>query len=228
MKTSPPKPRTESTMRRHFAAASNASPAPRWASVGVVAVLHGLVLWGLWQTEFRSTMAEAGTLFVTLLEPRQPAPEPPVPVKLKRPALPLPAPQIVAAAPVTAPTDYVAPPPPPVVVAAVPVAAPAAPPAPPQRVSLPELAVTCPERTAPTYPPFARRLGEQGQVVLRVFLDEQGRVTNALVNQSSGSPRLDEAALQAVRRWQCRPATRDGQAAPAVALQPFNFVLDRT
>jgi protein TonB len=224
---------TESPMSRHFAAANNASPAPRWASVGVVAALHGLALWGLWQTEFRSSMAEAGTLFVTLLEQRQPAPEPPkplVPVKLKRPEPARPAsdyvaPQIVAAAPVTAPTDYVAPPPPAIVAAPVPAAAPAAP---PQRVSLAELAVTCPERTAPAYPPFARRRGEQGQVVLRVFLDEQGRVTNAVVNQSSGSPQLDEAALQAVRRWQCRPATRDGQAAPAVALQPFNFVLDRT
>ena len=40
--------------------------------------------------------------------------------------------------------------------------------------------------------------------------------------------RLHEAATQAVKHWQCNPATRDGHPVPAVALQPFNFVLDRS
>ena len=88
-----------------------------------------------------------------------------------------------------------------------------------------ELAVACPERSAPVYPPLSRRQGEEGKVVLRVELDEQGRVGAARVATASGFARLDEAALAAVKTWRCNPARRDGQPVRAVALQPFKFVL---
>ena len=88
-----------------------------------------------------------------------------------------------------------------------------------------ELAVACPERTAPAYPTLSRRFGETGTVVLRVELDESGRVAVARVSSSSGHARLDEAALAVVKTWRCTPATRDGQPVRAVALQPFRFVL---
>ena len=86
--------------------------------------------------------------------------------------------------------------------------------------------MACPERTPPAYPPLARRLGETGKVVLRVELDESGRVSAAQVLTGSGSARLDAAALAAVRTWRCQPARRDGQAVRAVATQPFNFTLE--
>ena len=88
-----------------------------------------------------------------------------------------------------------------------------------------ELAVACPERTPPRYPALSRRLGEEGIVVLRVELDETGRVAAAQVASSSGYARLDEAALAAVRTWRCTPAQRDGQPVRAVAMQPFKFIL---
>jgi protein TonB len=69
-------------------------------------------------------------------------------------------------------------------------------------------------------------LGETGKVVLRVSLDKAGNVAKASVDRSSGFPRLDEAALMAVRDWRCTPALRNGQAVEATALQPFNFVLE--
>ena len=62
-------------------------------------------------------------------------------------------------------------------------------------------------------------------MVLRVELDEQGRVGAARVATASGFARLDEAALAAVKTWRCNPARRDGQPVRAVALQPFKFVL---
>lgn len=68
-------------------------------------------------------------------------------------------------------------------------------------------------------------MGEEGTVVLRVELDERGKVCAALVATSSGFERLDSAALDAVRSWQCMPAHRDGRPVHAVALQPFKFVL---
>jgi protein TonB len=88
-----------------------------------------------------------------------------------------------------------------------------------------ELSVACPERSAPIYPAQSRRFGETGIVVLRVELSDTGHVDTARVNTSSGHSRLDEAALAAVRTWRCTPATRNGQPVRAVALQPFNFLL---
>lgn len=88
-----------------------------------------------------------------------------------------------------------------------------------------ELSVACPDRSAPDYPAQSRRLGEEGVVVLRVELDETGRVAVAKVVSSCGHARLDEAALAAVRTWRCTAATRGGQPVRAVALQPFKFIL---
>jgi protein TonB len=63
-------------------------------------------------------------------------------------------------------------------------------------------------------------------VVLWVELDEQGRVMTARVDTRSGSARLDDAALAAVKTWRCTPATRDGAPVRAIALQPFVFSLE--
>ena len=88
-----------------------------------------------------------------------------------------------------------------------------------------ELAVFCPTRTAPAYPPQSRHLREQGEVRLRVELDETGKVSAVSVIRSSGYARLDEAARAAVLTWRCQPATREGQPVRAVAIQSLAFVL---
>ncbi len=88
-----------------------------------------------------------------------------------------------------------------------------------------ELSVSCPKLTAPDYPAISRRMGEEGKLVLRVELDENGHIDDAKVINSSGYERLDAAALTAVKSWQCNPSLRNGQPVRAVALQPFNFVL---
>ena len=73
---------------------------------------------------------------------------------------------------------------------------------------------------------LSKRMNEQGKVVLRVELGEDGRVANAEVKTSSGYRRLDDAALNTVKTWRCKPAMRNGVAMRAVALQPFNFILE--
>lgn len=88
-----------------------------------------------------------------------------------------------------------------------------------------ELSVSCSERTAPTYPKQSLRLGEQGKTVLLVELDEMGRMITVEVKTKSGFPRLDEAAVNAVKTWRCTPAKRNGVAVRSIALQPFNFTL---
>jgi protein TonB len=89
-----------------------------------------------------------------------------------------------------------------------------------------DLAVGCPQRQAPEYPPASRRMGEQGHVLLQVELDETGRVATARIKEGSGFKRLDGAALAAVKQWHCNAPTRNGSAVRAVAMQPFNFVLE--
>ncbi len=65
--------------------------------------------------------------------------------------------------------------------------------------------------TPPAYPLRARRAGEQGEVLLDVHVDEQGRVTEVLIKRSSGSNLLDRAAIGAVRDWRFQPATVGGE-----------------
>jgi protein TonB len=62
-------------------------------------------------------------------------------------------------------------------------------------------------RVDPTYPPASRRAGEQGTVQLKVLVDTNGRPANVEVSQSSGFPKLDDAAIQAVRKWRFEAAT---------------------
>jgi periplasmic protein TonB len=70
-------------------------------------------------------------------------------------------------------------------------------------------------RVDPVYPPASRRMDEQGAVRLRVMVDERGRPQEVQVAESSGFPRLDEAAVAAVRRWVFAPAVQDAVAVPA-------------
>lgn len=65
--------------------------------------------------------------------------------------------------------------------------------------------------TQPPYPPISSRLGEQGVVILEIYVQEDGKVGDARVHTSSGFPRLDEAAVkEAKRRWRLLPGTRNG------------------
>jgi protein TonB len=90
-----------------------------------------------------------------------------------------------------------------------------------------ELAVACPERQPPRYPPDARRRRQQGTVVLRVALDSTGQVSDVSVVSSSGSRVLDDAGVEAIRHWRCIPAERDGHPVGAIATQALEFVLER-
>jgi protein TonB len=66
----------------------------------------------------------------------------------------------------------------------------------------------------PPYPASERRLGREGSVQLRVRVDALGRVELVEVAESSGSARLDEAAVRAVQRWLFAPARSADHAVP--------------
>src|SRR5258708_28276413 len=51
------------------------------------------------------------------------------------------------------------------------------------------------------YPMAARSMNEQGQVGLKISLSEKGTVQGAVVESSSGIPRLDDAAVKYVETY---------------------------
>jgi protein TonB len=62
------------------------------------------------------------------------------------------------------------------------------------------------------YPPMARQQGiTGGRVVVMVLVDEEGRVTEARLQQGV-APRsgINEAVIDAVKRTKFRPATKNG------------------
>ena len=78
----------------------------------------------------------------------------------------------------------------------------------------------------PVYPVASRRLGEEGRVLLRVRVSAHGLPAEVDVKQSSGFPRLDEAARAAVERWRFVPARQGTEAVEASVLVPLHFSLD--
>ena len=78
----------------------------------------------------------------------------------------------------------------------------------------------------PDYPRISRRLREEGEVELRVRVSPQGQPLSVELARSSGSNRLDDAALRAVRQWRFEPARQDGQAVEAWVRVPIHFKLE--
>jgi len=217
-------------------------PGPRLAPIAVALAGHGVLLGALLgvATSPPPPIAPATPLQVRWVDapPAAATPTPPVtpPVPRARPT-PAPTPRPTPApTPVAAPAPTPAPATPP---AETPPAAPAAAPAPvaPPAASASSAAVpvvATPARfdadylqnPAPPYPSLARKLGEQGRVVLRAHVQPDGRAATVEVRQSSGSPRLDAAALDTVRRWRFAPARQGEQAVASWVLIPISFRLE--
>jgi protein TonB len=102
----------------------------------------------------------------------------------------------------------------------------------PQPQSAPTAPVTQPifdadylNNPAPAYPPLARRLREQGVVYVRILVSPDGLPDHIELKHSSGSARLDEAALRVVKKWRFVPAKRGGQSVAAWVVVPIAFSL---
>lgn len=78
----------------------------------------------------------------------------------------------------------------------------------------------------PRYPEAARARGWEGLVLLAVGVAADGRADSVAVARSSGHTVLDEAALDAVRRWRFAPARRAGIPVPGTAAVPIRFRLE--
>lgn len=200
--------------------------------VGAIAGAHVLGLWALFQVQaVRDAVREVAPVMVEFIQPEAqakppppPAPRPPTPVAKPLPAIaavpsPVPAP---AAFEVPAPE----PAPAPVVVAAPAPPAPAPPPAPPTPKLLPATAVGYLVQPPIEVPMASRRLGEAGTVQLRVLVDVAGLPRQVSLHKSSGFARLDEQALQAMRKARFKPQTENGQPIEWIVIAPLQYEIE--
>ena len=93
---------------------------------------------------------------------------------------------------------------------------------PPYKVTrLPELA----SEFKATYPEEARKLGLEGQVVLRLTVDSTGKVAKAVLVKGAGNG-FDEAAMDAVKRFKFKPGTEGDEAIATEITYTYTFLLD--
>ena len=80
-------------------------------------------------------------------------------------------------------------------------------------------------RVLPAYPPVSVRRGEQGIATVVIHIAQNGRVDAARVGRSSGSSRLDRAALDAVRKWRFQKLPAGAAANGTWVKTDLRFVL---
>ena len=67
------------------------------------------------------------------------------------------------------------------------------------------------KQTPPKYPRASKRRSQEGWVMLSFMIRENGSVVDPIIEDSSGEPDFDKAALKAVKSWRYDPATLDGE-----------------
>ena len=222
------------------------------AGVAVVAIHVGLLVVALtWRNEPPPRPIESKTITAELISPAPPQPVaapvaiqstpvpsppkpvPPKPVPKPKPvvqprvkAAPTPLPETTAPSPVAAAAPEPAPAPPTPPAAAPAAAAPA--------IGRPTMALDAPKDVAhlecniamPDYPALSRRRGESGTALVKFVVGLTGKIENIELKKSSGSSRLDDAALDAMRSSACKPYKENGVAIRAAYSQPFVFGLN--
>ncbi len=205
------------------------SKSPNWVIIALILAVHAVLITAIMHVRHQVQRREEPRLSVVNLTP--PAPPPPQ----EAPPPPPSKPQVVAPAPVirlVAPSPQIAttPIPQPVTISAPSVIAPAptvtfAAPSPPSTVQGGDLSAQMLSGKPPRYPIESRRKHEQGTVVLALALGTDGTVEAVSIARSSGFPRLDDAARDAVRKWRWRPMIQQGRAVKVKGVVEIPFVL---
>lgn len=200
----------------------------RLPSLMVVLVLHVILLWLIQSGLARQAITLTQESVEALLLTDAPPPPPPVAApKTPSPKTPLPPviqPPITAATPVitapTAPAINVTP------TQSTPPTAPTASSAPSPSIRTGAAIQPGASCAKPDYPSASRRLEEEGTVSLKFLIGVDGRVLQAEIEKTSGFPRLDEAARNALSKCQFRPGTIDGKAEQSWASIKYTWRLE--
>lgn len=187
--------------QHELAAVAAKTKQSRVTSLGIVIGIHVIIISalivGLSNDQLRKEVMDISASVVAKKAAPKELPPPPPAMVRPPPTIAAPPPQIVIAAP------------PPVVEAPKVVA----PPPPPPPTELKSIEKT---HTLPPYPALSQRMGEQGTTLLKVSIDNTGKVTDCTVVTSSGSKRLDDAAVEYVKaNWRWQPPTQAGKPVAA-------------
>ena len=79
------------------------------------------------------------------------------------------------------------------------------------------------KQAQPSYPPAARKAGIEGMVVVKVMVDTSGNVEKAEIVKSI--PELDEAAIEAARKFKFKAASLHEKQVSRWVTIPFHFKL---
>lgn len=210
--------------------------------VGSVVLFHVAALWSLQSGLLRRVVEVVvpvqllSEIMAPVVPPPAAVPPPPPKPRAEPPrpsaAAPRPAPQPVALAvdnsppAPSAPTGVLTPQPPLAAVTAPVNPSPVSSPAKPVKVELPSSDADYLNNPKPIYPMLSKRMGEQGQVLVRVLIGADGLPQKADIKTSSGFDRLDQAALATVLKWRYVPGKRAGTAEAMWFNVPLNFVLE--
>jgi len=200
------------------------TPTKRLPSLLLVLALHAVLLWliqsGLARQAITLTQESVEALLLTDAAPPPPpvaAPKTPPP---KTPLAP------VIQPPTTSVTPVITTPSAPATSQIAPVAPTqsTAPPAPSIRTGAAiQPGASC---AKPDYPSASRRLEEEGTVSLKFLIGADGRVLQSEIEKTSGFPRLDEAARNALSKCQFRPGTIDGKPEQSWASIKYTWRLE--
>jgi protein TonB len=198
----------------------------RLAGLIFVGALHVVMIYALVSgLAVRMVMQIPHELIAQVVQPPQQKEEPPPPVSPNLPQATLPTVEIPLIkiaqphTPVRPITVLVGPPSPVHVAPAVTVAQPV--------VVAPTLpSAIARTHTQPAYPELARRMNKEGTVRLSIAVGADGRVSDAAIESSSGTPDLDQAAVDWVKsHWLYRPATQGGHPVSATVQAAIVFNL---
>lgn len=78
----------------------------------------------------------------------------------------------------------------------------------------------------PKYPSRARKLGWEGTVILLVEVLSDGTTGEIEIQESSGRSILDDAAIQAIRKWRFAPAQKQGVRVATTVKIPVVFKIE--
>lgn len=204
-----------------FAESQRQPSTARVVGLGFVVLLHAALVYALITgLAYRVIRVVPVPIVAKIIAQQSPPQTAPPPAVFKPPLTPfVPPPEVQIAKPPPAPTSTA-------ITNVTAVRPPTLTPAPQVVRNLPHVDLA--SSNEPEYPPVSRRLGEEGRVLLQVLVDPDGRVIDAKVVQSSGYPRLDQAAIEGVKEdYHFVPGTIDGKPQPMWLTIPFVWKLQQ-
>ena len=195
----------------------------------LVLLIHVYALMWFFAPEEKFTPAQSLQMEVSMVTISAPKPQvaPPKPVEPPKKPLPKPitkkAPPIVQKSPDFAPVEPVSAPQPTPPAAASP--APAAPAPAVEHFTEANFKANYLTNPKPEYPSIAKSRGWTGKVMLRVQVSPEGTANSVEVETSSGHEMLDEAAIDAVKKWKFIPAKKGETAVASTVIVPIVFSL---